>query len=57
MSIPKNWPTILTGFATVIGPALVHFGVVTPDQLGALGVLLGPVFTWMVHRMPSPAAP
>ncbi len=50
----KNWPTLVTTVATIAGPALVHLGYLSVDQLGALGVLLGPIFTWAVHRMAPP---
>lgn len=50
----KDWPTILTAIATIAAPVLVKSGWLTTEQVGATGVLLGPAFVWLVHRMQHP---
>lgn len=50
----KNWPTLLAFLGSVLAPAAVKMGWLTTDQIGAVGVLAGPLFTWVVHRLPAP---
>lgn len=47
----KDWPTLVTLIATAVAPWIVDHGYLTVNQVGALGVLLGPVFTNIVHRL------
>lgn len=52
----KNWPTIVSAFAAAAAPVIVHFGWLSTEQMGAIGIILAPVFTAFVHRMTPPVS-
>lgn len=53
----KNWPTIIAAIGAVIPPLLVSLGWLTTEQAGALGVLIAPIWTRIVHGMKPPGGP
>lgn len=52
----KNWPILVSAIAAALVPVAVKFHVLTIEQAGALGVVVGPAWTGFVHRLQSPKA-
>ena len=50
----KNWPTIVSAIAAAIAPVLVQQGVLTVQNMGILGVIAAPLWTFIIHRLSPP---
>lgn len=52
----KNWPILVSAIAAALVPVAIKFGFLTVESAGAIGVIVGPIWTGFVHRLQSPNA-
>ena len=52
--LKKNWPTVVSLFATAGAWLAVNRGWLTKEQISTAAVALGPIWTKLVHDMVAP---